>query len=125
MRLLILLSSLALGACATVPPGPSPHIQVGVAFDANREIASFAEGLADPQLGRSVTADDPVRVASVSKLVVAIGVMRLVESGKLDLDRDVSAYLGWSLRNPAFADRPITLRMLLSHTGSVHEHDDD
>jgi len=44
---------------------------------------------------RSVTIDDPVRVASISKLVVALGVMRLVEQGKLDLDRDVNAYLGW------------------------------
>jgi CubicO group peptidase (beta-lactamase class C family) len=117
--------TLALAACSTVPIQPSPHAQVGVAFDANGEIASFAEGLADPQSGRAVTVDDPARVASVSKLVVAIGVMQLAESGKLDLDRDVSAYLGWSLRNPAFADRPITLRMLLSHTGSVREHDDD
>jgi CubicO group peptidase (beta-lactamase class C family) len=48
--------------------------------------------------------------------------MRLVEQGKLDLDADVSAALGWSLRNPAFPDRPITLRMLLSHTGSVQDN---
>ena len=53
----------------------------------NGEIASFAEGIADPQSGRRVTADDPVRVASVSKMVVAIGVMKLVEAGKLDLDQ--------------------------------------
>jgi CubicO group peptidase (beta-lactamase class C family) len=100
-------------------------VQVGVAFDANGELAGFAEGIADPQTGRRVTADDPVRVASVSKMVVAIGVMKLVEAGKLDLDSDVSRWLGWSLRNPNFSDRPITLRMLLSHTSSVREHDDD
>jgi CubicO group peptidase (beta-lactamase class C family) len=57
-------------------------------------------------------------------LVVAIGVMRLVEQGKLDLDADVSARLGWRLRNPAFPNLPITLRMLLSHTSSVRDHDD-
>ena len=50
--------------------------------------------------------------------------MRLVEQGKLDLDRDVSAYLGWNLRNPAFPDRPITLRQLLSHTSSLRDGDD-
>ena len=117
---------LLLAACATVPPPDPPvHAQVGVAFDANRELASFAEGIADPQSGRRVTADDPVRVASVSKMVVAIGVMKLVEAGKLDLTGDVSRWLGWSLRNPNFPDRPITLRMLLSHTSSVREHDDD
>ncbi len=70
------------------------------------------------------TVDDPVRVASISKLVVAVGVMELVERGRLDLDGDVSRWLGWRLRNPAFPDRPITLRMLLSHTSSVRDHDD-
>ena len=69
--------------------------------------------------GRAMTADTPVRVASVSKLVLTLGVMRLVEQGRLDLDRDVSIYLGWRLRNPAFPDRPITLRQMLSHTSTL------
>src|SRR4051794_40147172 len=126
MRAAALLLGFALTACATVPPPePPPRAQVGVAFDAQGEIASFAEGFADPQSRRRVTADDPVRVASVSKMVVAIGVMKLVEAGKLDLTSDVSRWLGWPLRNPGFPERPITLRMLLSHTSSVREHDDD
>jgi len=78
-----------------------------------------AKGLADMGAGRPVTADDPVRIASVSKLVVAIGVMRLVEQHKLDLDADVSDLLGYTLRNPAFPDAPITLRLLLSHRSSL------
>ena len=122
----VTLAFLALSACATVPAKPpeTPVSQVGVAFDRNAEIGSFAEGLADPASGRPVTPDDPVRVASISKLVVSVGVMKLVEAGKLDLDRDVSAWLGWSLRNPAFPDRPITLRQLLSHTSSVRDFED-
>jgi CubicO group peptidase (beta-lactamase class C family) len=125
-RSIILLLSLALTACATVPPPEPPvHAEVGVAFDANGEIASFADGIADPRSARRVTVDDPVRVASVSKMVTAIGVMQLVDAGKLDLNSDVSRWLGWSLRNPNFPNRPITLSMLLSHTSSVREHDDD
>jgi CubicO group peptidase (beta-lactamase class C family) len=50
--------------------------------------------------------------------------MRLVEQGRLDLDEDVSGRLGWNLRNPAFPDRPITLRQLLSHTSSVRDYED-
>jgi CubicO group peptidase (beta-lactamase class C family) len=126
MRILALLSAMALAACAAIPHlSPSAQAQVGVAFDGNGEVASFAEGLADPQSGRRVTADDPVRVASISKMVAAMGVMKLVERGRLDLDADVSNYIGWPLRNPSFPDRPITLRMLLSHTSSIREHDDD
>ncbi len=126
MRSLTLALSLALSACATIPPTEPPvRAQVGVAFDRNGEIATFAEGIADPQSGRRVTIDDPVRVASISKLVTAIGVLRLVEQGKLDLNADVSQALGWELRNPKFPQRAITLGMLLAHTSSVREHDDN
>ena len=124
MRGWVILPALLLAACATAPRELPPRAQVGIAFDRNGEIASYADGVADPQSGRLVTVDDPVRVASISKLVVAVGVMRLVETGKLDLSADVSTYLGWPLRNPAFPDRPITLTMLLSHTSSVRDHDD-
>ena len=125
MRVAAFLALTSLAACATVTPRQPPvRAQVGVAFDRTGELASFADGIADPQSGRRVTADDPVRVASISKLVVAVGVMKLVELGRLDLDGDVSRWLGWPLRNPAFPDRPITLRMLLSHTSSVRDHDD-
>ncbi|HET7816304.1 MAG TPA: serine hydrolase [Sphingomicrobium sp.] len=125
-----LLLPLLLAGCTAAPPTKSPVAEAapvaeaGVAFDRNGELGSFALGLADPKTGRAVTPDDPVRVASISKVAVALGVMRLVEQGRLDLDSDVSRWLGWSLRNPAFPDRPITLRMLLSHTSSVRDHDD-
>ena len=122
----ILLLTLLLASCAT-PQASQPETpvsQAGVAFNHEGEVGHFAEGLADPAAGRPVTVDDPVRVASVSKLVVAVGVMKLAEAGKLDLDSDVSRWLGWQLRNPAFSDRPISLAMLLSHTSSLRDHQD-
>nr|WP_298124221.1 serine hydrolase domain-containing protein [uncultured Pseudoxanthomonas sp.] len=96
-----------------------PIAQVRVAFDRNGVVSTRAEGMADLATGRKVTADDPVRVASISKLVTSIGVMRLVEAGQLDLDADVSTYLGWPLRHPRHPDTPITLRLLLSHRSSL------
>lgn len=74
--------------------------------------------------GRKVGMDDPVRVASISKMVVSIAVMRLVQQGIVDLDKDVGAYLGWSVRNPAYPDRVISLRMLMSHTSSLTDEAD-
>jgi len=115
MRMLPLLVALLLPACAVRPA------EVHVAFDATRITAQSARGVADRATGRRVTPDDPVRVASVSKLVVAMGVMRLVEAGTLDLDRDVSDWLGWRLRNPAHPDAPVTLRQLLSHTSGLRD----
>lgn len=96
-----------------------PIATVRVAFDREGITGIRVAGLADVAAGREVTAGDPVRVASISKLVTAIGVMRLVEEGKLDLDADLSELLGWPLRHPAFPDRPVTLRLLLSHRSGL------
>lgn len=92
-----------------------------VTFDRHAVRERSVRGLADRATGRQFRVDDTIRVASISKLAVAMGVMRLVDAGQLDLDRDASAYLGWSLRNPAFPDRPISLRQLLSHTAGIRD----
>jgi CubicO group peptidase (beta-lactamase class C family) len=72
---------------------------------------------------KSLPADESTlyRIASITKLVTALGVMRLVEQKRLDLDEDVGKYLGYPLRNPRYAAVPITLRMLLTHTSSLRD----
>jgi CubicO group peptidase (beta-lactamase class C family) len=112
----VLLLCLLLGGCASTRPATA-----WATFDRNGITGSGATGLADRARGRRLTIADPVRIASISKLVVALGVMRMVEAGTLDLDRDVSDYLGWRLRNPAFPDQPVTLRLLLSHRSSLKD----
>ena len=124
-RLLAFLA-LATFGCAPVNPDPasiaSPQtirpaiVQVDFTRDALGEVSASGDaGVA----GRAVSIDDPVRVASISKLVVALAAMRLVDAGQLDLDRDVSSYLGWTARNPAFPDTPVTMRQLLSHRAGL------
>jgi CubicO group peptidase (beta-lactamase class C family) len=115
-RLLIIAGSLLAGPLAAEP---MDFASVRLAFTKHALATPASHGVADRRTGRPVTADDPVRIASISKLVVAIGVLRLVEQGRLDLDADVSTYLGWPLRNPAFPDRAISLQMLLSHRASL------
>jgi CubicO group peptidase (beta-lactamase class C family) len=130
MRILLLLLAASLAAsCASVgaPRAAAPPAHAAYAwatFDSQGITRSAAAGPADRAGGRALTLDDPVRIASISKLVVALGAMRMVEQGKLNLDRDVSDYLGWRLRNPAFPDDPITLRMLLSHRSSLRDEVD-
>jgi len=112
---LLLLTLWAGVACAT-----DEHVaSVRLAFDREGVTSIQARGQADVEAGRAVTADDPVRVASISKLVVAIGVLRMVEAGQLDLDADVSGALGWRLRHPQFPETPISLRLLLSHRAGL------
>jgi CubicO group peptidase (beta-lactamase class C family) len=123
-RLSLLAVATLIAGCATTPPPPAAANYVWLSFDRSKVLRSEASGLADKNSRRSLTTADPVRVASVSKLVVALGVMRLVEQGKLDLDRDVSDWLGWRLRNPAFPEEKITLRLLLSHRSSLRDEVD-
>lgn len=70
---------------------------------------------------RPITADTRFRIASVSKQFTVFSIMQLVEQKRLDLDKDVSQYLGFQLRNPNYPTTPITLRMLLSHTSSLRD----
>ncbi len=59
------------------------------------------------------------KIASVTKMVTGIHVMQLVEQGKLDLDTDISEYLGYPVVNFYYPKVPITLRTLMSHTSSL------
>lgn len=101
-----------LTVAAGLPRPSPPSVAIRVGFDSARVTRIEARG---------VGPDDPVRIASISKLVTALGVMRLVEAGTLDLDADVSRWLGFRLRNPAYPEVPITLRMLLSHRSSLRD----
>lgn len=123
-----LVAAVLLGGCMTQPPQAmriAGLVTAKIAPDG--AITTHAEGCAefasDGSCKRPLTPDNIMRVASISKLVVALGVLRLVEQGKLDLDRDVSTYISFPLRNPAFPNAPITLRQLLVHTSSLRDGD--
>lgn len=58
--------------------------------------------------------------ASLSKWITAHAVMKLVEQGKLDLDRPVESYITrWHLPETSFRSRDVTARRLLSHTAGL------
>jgi CubicO group peptidase (beta-lactamase class C family) len=69
--------------------------------------------------GLPVTAQTLFRIGSTTKPLTGTAAMRLVERGKLDLDRPIKEYIDWfALRDPGAAER-VTLRMLLSHTSGL------
>lgn len=80
-------------------------------------------GYADVETGEKMDASTVMRIASASKLVTAIGVMKLVEQGKLHLDDKVfgpEGILNDSSFTSAVADRrifDITVDHLLQHKG--------
>ena len=106
--------------------GPAPALSslaVAVIED-GRLLHAGAHGWRRIEPPLPATTDTLYRVASVSKLVTAIGLMRLVEQGRLDLDADLGPVLGFALRNPHFPQQPISARMLLSHTASLRDPSD-
>lgn len=119
---LLFLCLIALASPAMADPLlPGPPAAVRVDFTADQISVTAIQGYANRTTGRALMPDDPVSMASISKLFVALGVMRLVERGKLTLESDVNDYLDWSLRNPAFPDAPITLAHLLSHRSGLRD----
>lgn len=99
----------------------APPAAAKVDFNANNKSVVAIQGLSNRTTGRALMPDDPVRIASISKLFVSLAVMRLKERDQLQLDTDVSDYLGWSLRHPHYSDVPITLRLLLSHQSGLRD----
>ncbi|WP_454885203.1 serine hydrolase domain-containing protein [Sphingomonas oryzagri] len=59
------------------------------------------------------------RPGSISKLFTWTSVMQLVQSGNLDLDRDINDYLDFKI--PPYQGKPITLRNLMTHTPGFEE----
>ncbi|MCA0208565.1 MAG: beta-lactamase family protein [Proteobacteria bacterium] len=77
-------------------------------------------GYADVATRRPVDPETTLfRQASVSKLITWTAVMQLVEQGKIDLDRDVNAYLDF--RIAPFDGKPVTMRNLMTHTAGFEE----
>ena len=89
-----------------------------------RDGTVFAKGygFADIAARKPFTSDKTlVRPGSISKLFTAIAVMQLVDAGRLDLDRDVNAYIDFAIPTPQ-GGVPVTLRRLLTHRAGFENH---
>lgn len=68
--------------------------------------------------------DNIFRIASISKIVVALAIMKLVEEGKIDVEEDISTYLGYQVRNPHFPDDIIKVKHVMTQTSSISDAND-
>lgn len=86
--------------------------------DGNQIVWAQGFGYQDPEHKIPATAHTIYRVGSVSKLFTDIGIMQMVEAGKINLDAPVSQYIpDFHPANP-FQDA-ITLRELMSHRSGL------
>jgi len=86
-----------------------PGVSIAVIHDGKIE---WARGFGVTRVGGApVTADTLFQAGSISKPVAAMAVMRLMEAGKLDLDKDVNLYLkSWQIPSNQF-----TAKLLLRY----------
>ncbi|MBU3743787.1 MAG: beta-lactamase family protein [Sediminibacterium sp.] len=100
----------------------SPAVGISVAVvKKNRIVYTHSSGLKNISKQEPLTNDCLFRIASISKSFSATSIMQLYEQGKLSLDQDVSELIGFPVRNPAFPDKAITLRLMLSHLSSIND----
>lgn len=93
-----------------------PAVSVAVAHR-GATVWEEAFGLADRESQGEATIVTPYRLASISKVVTATGLMVLVERGLVDLDAPVQNYLGGlALPRTRFDTHAVTPRRILHHT---------
>ncbi len=105
--------------------------QVLLVLRNGRIVHSLANGMRDIGSGEPMTEDTIFRIASQTKAIVSTGIMILHERGQLDISHSLSRYIPeWENVQVAVpdengsytlepAERPITLRHLLTHTGGM------
>ena len=71
-------------------------------------------------IDKPVTENTVFPVASISKWVTSFGVLKLVEQGKIALDKPIDDYLTrWHLPESEFDNSKVTVRKLLSHSSGL------
>jgi CubicO group peptidase (beta-lactamase class C family) len=89
-----------------------------------------ATGSQDVERGQPMKPDTIFRIASMTKAVVSVGIMMLVEEGRLSIGDPVSRYIPSFAKTTVLgtqngrvaivpATRPITIRDLLTHTAGI------
>ncbi len=96
-----------------------PGLALAVMKD-GRLVMARGYGLADLEARQPVRPDSLFRIGSISKCFTMVGILKLVEEGKLDLDARAFELLGYEPApgvNPEPRLASITVRHLLTHTG--------
>jgi CubicO group peptidase (beta-lactamase class C family) len=100
-----------------------PGVSIAV-IDSGRIVWTRAVGLKEAGGTDPVDTATVFQAGSISKPTFAVGVMRLVQDGKLSLDRNVNDQLtSWKVPDNRFTvTQKVTLRRILSHTAGLTVH---
>ena len=99
---------------------PVVGLSVAVVKD-NKVIYNHSFGFKDIEKELPLTNESIFRIASISKSFTTTAIMQLVAEKKIRLDQDISELVGFKVRNPAYPNTVITLKMALSHRSSIND----
>ena len=95
-----------------------------VAVIENGQVAyRYEYGYANKEKNVKVSENTKFRIASISKVFTSMLAMSAVDDGKLDLDKNLTDVMGFSFYNPSYSKRPVTARMLLTHSAGIRDND--
>lgn len=99
-----------------------PGTAIGL-IENGKVVCTLNYGLSDKKHNKPVDDNTIFQVASVSKSITALGVMHLVDQGKIKLDDPAEKYLTrWHIPASKFDKNKVTIRRLLSHTAGLSVH---
>ena len=100
-----------------------PGLSIGISHKGNTLWAK-GFGFANLEQGSKCHERTVMRIASISKPLTMLLVAKLVEEGKLDLDKPISHYLKEKFPAKKWQGKPvdITLRQLTSHLGGIRHY---
>ena len=85
-------------------------------------VAAGAAGVRDARSVAPMSVDDRVHVGSITKTLVATGILRLASEGRLALDMPLAELLpDLAIDNPWSATDPLRVRHLLDHTAGLDD----
>lgn len=78
-------------------------------------------GYVDKDKNKHYTKNTLQPIASISKTLVGVALMKAQELGKLNLDDDINKYLPFRIVNPYFPNNKITIRNLATHSSGLKD----
>ena len=95
---------------------------VWATLDSAGRISTGAAGLKNVVTGEALVPGSKVHVGSLTKSLIATGMLRLVSAGRVDLNAPVDRYLpGLRMPNRWRATYPVLVRHLLDHTAGLDD----
>lgn len=82
-------------------------------------IYKHAFGKADIAENKSYSLNTIQEIGSVSKMILAVALMKAIELGYFSLETDINRILPFKVTNPYEANRAITIRELATHTSGI------